>query len=711
MKDVEDSGHASTGRALGTASATWSAAEGLPFPLGATWLPDGSACNFALYSKHAENVTLLVYGPSDIVAPILAYPFDYLRNKSERIWHCRIPRAALDGAAFYAYRIDGPVPGGRDEWHHFDPEKILLDPYALRVYLPPTLDRMAASRPGSNVGKAPLSMLPGAAHRFDWRGSRAPRHEADTIIYEVHVRGFTANGNSGVDEALRGTYRGVVEKIPYLVKLGVTVVELMPVFQFDPSDDNYWGYSPLSFFAPHDGYLTGTAGGAHDEFDAMIHALHEAGIEVVLDVVYNHTTEGDERGPVYAYKGIDNSTYYLMSGYPEAPYQNFSGTGNTLNCANRYVRKLIMDSVRHWARDMRVDGFRFDLASVFARKADGTIDVDDVPLLSDLASDPALATLRVIVEPWDAAGVDQVSRAFPGVRTARWNSRFRDDVRRFVRGDPGLVGAIMRRLYGSDDLFPDDREHACHPFQSINYVTCHDGFTLHDLVAFDRKHNWANGQSNADGADENFSWNCGHEGVEGAPADVVAMRKRQVRNFCCLLLLANGTPMFRAGDEFMHTQQGNNNPWNQDNETSWIDWSKLEENADVFRFFRLMIDFRKRHPSLCRSRFWRDDVRWYGVGRDPDLGPDSRSLAFALHGTSQGDDDLYVLVNAWSAPLTFAVQEGAAGEWRRAVDTSLATPDDIVEAGDEAALATLSYRLPGRAIAVLARSPGTLDAA
>ena len=686
----------------GTVRSRWAATEGLPFPLGPTRIEEEDACNFALYSKHAESVTLLLYTESDIVNPVLAYRFDYLKNKTGRIWHCRIPFASMRSASYYAYSVEGPAPNGRFEWHWFDRDKILLDPYAKSVFFPAAFDRLAAVRPGSNAGRAPLGVLTVDSERFDWEGDHRPRHEADTVIYELHLGGFTRNPNSGVKDEARGTFAGLVEKIPYLKDLGITVVELMPVFQYDPSDGNYWGYMPLNFFSPHHGYLSDhTVKAQHNEFRDMIKALHLADIEVVLDVVYNHTGEGDHTGPVYSYKGIDNSTYYLMADRPGAPYENFSGTGNTLNGANRAVRKMIMDSVRHWAHEMHVDGFRFDLASLFTRNPDGSINAHDVPLLSDMASDPDLAHLRLIVEPWDAAGVYQLGRAFPGIMACQWNGRYRDDLRRFVKGDPGMVPALMRRLYGSDDLFPDDRMNAYHPHQSVNHVTSHDGFTLYDLVAYNQKRNLANGHDNTDGMADNLSWNCGWEGDEGAPPAVMTLRKRQVKNFCCLLFLSNGTPMMRAGDEFMHTQAGNNNPYNQDNAVGWIDWGRLHAHPDIFRFFKLMIAFRKAHPSLARSRFWREDVRWYGVGHDTDRSYESRSLAFALHGESQQDVDLYVMINAYWEELTFQIQEGAANAWRRVVDTSLESPFDFLEPGHERPLPALQYRVPGRAVVVL----------
>ena len=684
-------------------ASSWAAAEGLPFPLGATWIEEERAWNFALYSKHAESVTLLLYGEGDALHPLSSVALDYLRNKSGRVWHCRIPVERLGAARHYAYRIDGPSPQGRFEWHAFDREKILLDPYAKSVYLPPGFDRLAAARPGANDGKAPLGLIHADALHFAWEEEPRPRHESDAVIYELHVGGFTRNPNSGLPAQVRGTYAGVAEKIPYLRALGVTIVELMPVCQFDPSDGDYWGYSPINFFAPHDGYQHGRdIASQHNEFRQMVRALHDAGIEVLIDVVFNHTGEGDQHGPVYSYKGIDNSTYYLISDRPDAPYENFSGTGNTLNCANRAVRKMIIDSVHHWACEMHVDGFRFDLASVFARNADGSINLEEAPLLGDIAADPALSGIRVIVEPWDAAGAYQLGRAFRGSMASQWNGLFRDDVRRFVKGDPGMVAALMQRLYGSDDLFPDDRMNAYRPYQSINYVASHDGFTLYDLVSYDRRRNWANGHGNVDGPAENYSWNCGWEGDADVPAEAAALRRQQVKNFCCLLMLSNGIPMFRAGDEFLQTQGGNSNPHNQDNATAWLDWSRLQAHQDVFRFFRAMIAFRKSHPSLARSRFWREDVRWYGARGPVDLSFESRSLAFALHGASHGDVDLYVMINAWWQPLRFVVQETPAGGWCRVVDTARESPFDFLEPGSEASVDSPACELAPRSVVVLA---------
>ncbi len=368
------------------------------------------------------------------------------------------------------------------------------------------------------MGKAPLGVLYEDEPAFDWGDEQRRFHQHDLVIYEMHVRGFTRRTNSGVRPENRGTYRGVIEKIPYLKELGVTAVELLPVHQFDPQEGNYWGYMTLNFFAPHHAYASAHHE-AHDEFREMVRALHEADIEVILDVVFNHTAEGDHRGPCYSYKGIDNSTYYILSGNREHPYMNFSGTGNTLHCANRCVSRMILDSLRHWVVEGHVDGFRFDLASVFARQSDGSVKPGDSRIVSAIRSDPVLGKVRLIAEPWDAAGLYQLGTEFPGKRWFQWNGRFRDDVRRFVKGDAGLVPAIMRRLYGSDDLFPDDVMNACHPYQSVNYVNSHDGFTLYDQVSYNHRRNWANGHGNTDGHQENYSWNCGWEGDVKVPPE------------------------------------------------------------------------------------------------------------------------------------------------------------------------------------------------
>ena len=680
-------------------SPDWTRTEGSSLPAGVTWIEGEQAFNFAIHADHADSVSLLLYSPSDLVQPLLVYRFDHLRNKSGRVWHCRIPAAEIGEARFYAYSVSGT---NAVEPHAFDPQKILLDPYARGVHFPKEFDRDAARRDGSNVGRAPLGVLTAHRPEFDWRDDRSGYHQSDAIIYELHVKGFTKNENSGVDPSRAGTYAGLIDKIPYLKQLGVTIVELMPVFQRDPQEGDYWGYMPLNFFAPHAQYASNRwEGEQHLEFREMVRAFHQAGIEVVLDVVYNHTCEGDHAGPTYSFKGLGAASYYMLSGDPASPYANYSGTGNTLNFGKAHVRKMVMDSLRYWKDEMHVDGFRFDLASVFSRNTDGSLNWGDAPIFAEIAADPELARLRMIAEPWDT-GAYQLGRGFPGVTWLQWNGRFRDDIRKFVKGDGGLIPDVMRRLYGSDDFFPDSRADAYHAYQSVNYINSHDGFTLYDLVSFDQKHNWDNGHQNRDGMNDNYSWNCGHEGVIAVPPEVMALRRKQVKNFCCLLFLSNGTPMFRAGDEFLNTQFGNNNPYNQDNEIGWLDWNQLPANADIFRFFQKMIAFRKCHPTLGRSRFWREDIRWFGARGGADLSSDSHSVAFRLCGASQGDDDLYVMINAYWKPVEFDLQAGTPREWRRIVDTSLGSPDDFVDSG--ARLDEPTYRTAPRSVVVFLRS-------
>jgi isoamylase len=686
----------------------WAQVEGFPAPLGASWNSQTASWNFALYSKHATGVTLLLYGDSEFAEPLYRFPLDYLVNKSGRVWHCCIPESRIPGACYYAYTVDGPddpAAGLR-----FNPAKVLLDPYAKAVFFPPHFDREAAKGRGGNAGRAPLGVLEASRRHNGWDEPCRPRHTSDTVIYEMHVRGFTRRANSGVTDAHRGTFAGVIDKIPYLIDLGVTVVELLPVYQRDPQERNYWGYMPLSFFAPHTQYASaGTPEGAISEMQEMVKALHAAGIEVVLDVVYNHTVEGDEIGPTYSYRGIDNTTYYLLQ-EDRSRYRNDSGTGNVLHTANLAVRKMVIDSMRFWARDMHVDGFRFDLASIFTRRTDGSIDLDDPPMISAIDADRDFRHLRLIAEAWDLQSY-QLGRRFPGVEWYQWNDRFRDDVRSFVRGDHDAVGGLMTRVYGSSDQFPDGLLDAYHAYQSVNLITAHDGFCLYDLVSYNQKHNLANGENNTDGNTHNLSWNCGWEGDKGAPPEVLAVRRRQVENFCALLFLANGTPMFCAGDEFMHTQHGNNNPYNQDNETTWLDWDLLERNRDIHRFFKRMIAFRKAHPSIGRSRFWREDVRWYGLGPEVDWGESSMQVAYCLHGESQADCDLYVMVNAGADDVLFTVQEGTASEWRRVVDTGRPSPDDIVGEGEAPKLESLLHGVRSRSVVVLVRDRGTASPA
>lgn len=704
----------------------WESKEGSSSPLGPTWIPEERAYNFAIYSKYANRITLLLYHPDNVVTPVYSYDFDHFRNKTGRIWHARIPREQMRGARYYAYSIDGPLPSGnRFEQHAFNPQKILLDPYAKSVFFPPQFDRNAALGAGGSAGKAPLGVLCEEDLRFDWGNEHPPRHDSDLVVYEMHVRGFTMNPNAGVSSEKRGTFAGVVEKIPYLKELGVTAVELMPVFQFDATEPNYWGYMPMNFFSPHDRYAAQRcACGQRREFQQMVKSLHEADIEVILDVVYNHTGEGNEDGPTFSFKGIDSSTYYIPSQDPNHPYADFSGTGNTLDCANPAVRQLVVDSLRYWTREMHVDGFRFDLASVFSRNSDGSINTDDPPIFGDIASDPDLSKVRLIAEPWEgnanapnyelgvteeqASSADRfccpmcgrhqckcseitaaLHRSFPGIGWRQWNDKYRNTLRHFVKSDSGCVPDLMTRIYGSSEVFPDSLEEASRAYQSLNYVSSHDGLTLYDLVSYN----------------SNESWNCGGpDGGTNVRSDVMRLRKKQVKNFITLLMLSNGTPMFRAGDEFLQTQNGNPNPYNLDDFASWLDWSRLDAHRDIFRFFQKMIAFRKMHPSIARWTFWRDDIRWYGVGRGVDWSPESHSLAYCLHGSSQNDSDLYVMINAYWLPLEFNIQEGAASEWKRIVDTNFESPDDFHGLEAASRLSFLSYAVQPRSVVVLVRT-------
>ncbi len=668
----------------------WSRVQGSPTPLGAAWIDSAKAWNFTLYSTDATSVHLLIYGPNDFVNPIRSYEFDAATNKTVRVWHTLVAAADVPGAAYYAFKVDGPHDPGAGQL--FDADKVLLDPYARGIFLPPGFSRAAAAAPGANDGKAPLGILPPQSQNAIAASNRPVPHTSDLIIYEMHVRNFTNDPSSGLDDATRGTYAGVIAKIPHLKELGITAVELMPIHQWDPQEGSRWGYMTLGFFAAHNGYARGgDAQNAFAELRELVDALHAAGIEVILDVVYNHTTEGNQLGPNYSFRGIDNATYYLLNPDDYSEFINDSGCGNDLRTAHPAVRQLITDSLRYWAYALDVDGFRFDLASILTRDETGAISLDP-PVISEIGSDPRLANLRLIAEAWDPAAYE-LGRGFPGLTWRQWNGKFRDDVRSFVKGDESTVTALMTRLYGSTDLFHDDTLTDYRPCQSVNFIDCHDGLCMYDLVAYDN--------------DGQHSWNSVSPGEdEGSPA-VAALRKQQVKNFCTLLMLSNGTPMFCAGDEFMNTQQGNDNPYNFDDPTVWLNWNLISENQDVFRFFKYMIALRKAHRSIGRSTFWNQqnpDLQWYGVGTNPDESADSHSLAYSLKGATVGDAEIYVMINAWWEPLAFTIQEGAVSDWHVAVDTARPSPDDIFAPGSEAAIASLTYNVQPRSIVVLLHS-------
>ncbi len=516
-------------------------------------------------------------------------PLDPVANRTYHYWHAFVP--GVTNGQLYAYRVHGPDAPERGL--RFDPRKLLLDPYGRAIVTPPGYDRANAIAADGGMSRAMKNAVVDPA-AYDWEDDAHPRTpSARTIIYEMHVRGFTRHPSSGLGGDIRGTYAGLIEKIPYLRDLGITAVELLPVFHFDPQDAppdrvNYWGYSPLSFFAPHGPYSSRRDPlGPLDEFRDMVKALHRAGIEVILDVVFNHTAEGNENGPTLSFRGIANGAYYILE--PDRRYySNYSGCGNSLNANHPVVRRMILDSLRYWVVEMRVDGFRFDLASILARDEQGRV-LPNPPVLWDIETDPLLAGTKLIAEAWDAAGLYQVG-SFVGDSWKEWNGRFRDDARDFFRGEPGALRRFADRLVGSPGIFAHEHRE---PEQSVNFVTCHDGFTLNDLVSYNSKHNEANGEMNQDGSNDNKSWNCGIEGPTDDPG-VDDLRNRQVKNFLTATMLSIGVPMFLMGDECRHTQRGNNNPWCQDNDTSWLDWSLLERHADVHRFFRLLA-----HRGCC----------------------------------------------------------------------------------------------------------------
>jgi glycogen operon protein len=672
--------------------------DGTSAPLGATVVPGG--VNFSLFSKYATAVDLLLFDTAAAPEPSRVVPAE---GRTYHYWHAFVPDVVP--GQIYGYRARGPFvpPLGL----RFDGEKLLLDPYGRAVAVPDAYDRAAGARPGDNTAVAMKSVVVDTS-RYDWKGDRPlARPFAETIIYEMHVRGFTAHESAGLAPELRGTYAGLVEKIPYLEALGVTAVELLPIFQFDPQTAppgrvNYWGYQPVSCFAPHHAYSsTPDPLDVLDEFRDMVRALHRAGIEVILDVVFNHTAEGAADGPTQCYRGLANDFYYLLE-RDRSRYADFTGCGNTLNANHPIVRRLIQDSLRYWVTEMHVDGFRFDLASVLARDEAGR-PLPNAPVIWDIESDPVLAGTKLIAEAWDAAGMYQVG-SFAGDAWQEWNGRFRDDVRAFVKGDDHTVTRFARRLIGSPDIYEHEAREA---EQSVNFVTCHDGFTLNDLVSYDRKHNEANGDDNRDGSDDNVSWNCGVEGPTGDPA-IEALRNRQVKNCLAITLLSAGTPMILMGDEARRTQQGNNNAYCQDNEISWFDWSLVDRHADVHRFVRLLTAFRRRRDALAEPSLTLAQlvdgarIEWHGVVPGaPDWGAQSHSVAFTVRSLRRLL--LYGALNAYWEPLTFQLPiPPSARRWHRCIDTALPSPDDICRVEDAPAHTEATYVAQPRSVVILA---------
>jgi glycogen operon protein len=694
--------------------ATYALERGSPHPLGASPGPGG--VNFSLFSANATGVELLLFATHDAPEPFLVIRLDPSVNKSFHFWHIFV--RGLESGAHYAYRVDGPADPSAG--HRFNRNKVLIDPYA-RGNTNSVWNRVAACGPQDNVTTSMRSVVIDTSG-YDWEGDRPLcRPMEDAIIYEIHVRGFTQSPSSRVQRP--GTFLGIIEKIPYLKDLGVTAVELLPVFDFDEKAvlreangralTNYWGYSTMGFFAPQSAYCENPECGAHlREFRDMVKALHRAGIEVILDVVFNHTEEGNHLGPTFSFRGIDNRTHYFLVPWDLQYYMDYTGCGNTFNCNHPIGQKLIIECLRYWVREAHVDGFRFDEGSILSRGEDGAPCIHP-PVVWQIELDDELAACKVIAEAWDAAGLYQIGH-FPGDRWAEWNGRYRDDVRRFVKGDPGMVGAVASRLAGSADLY---ESRAQLPLNSINFITCHDGATLNDLVSYNEKHNEANGEGNRDGINENLSWNCGFEGESNDPA-VEGLRNRQVKNFAAILLLSRGVPMIVAGDEVRRTQKGNNNPYCQDNEISWFDWTLVEKNRDLLRFWKRMIEFRKRHAALRRGQFFTGaknergltDIAWHGTKLNNPGWNDSaaRALSATLAGFDR-DADLHIMLNMYWESLDFELPSVPGRIWSKAVDTSQPPPFDIAEFGYEPSVDANTCKVQGRSVMVLVNRATTTN--
>lgn len=652
-------------------------APGTPFPLGASLARGG--VNFSVYSKHSQQFNLLLFDHADAVTPSHTFPLDPKQHRTFHYWHVFVE--GLKPGQHYAFSI--PSDDRQPSLNANRSDAVLIDPYGKAMVLPEGHDRFSDSQ------NTPLKSIVTDESNYDWQGDRPPRRPfSETIIYEMHVRGLTQNPNSGVPPQRRGTYLGIIDKIPYLKQLGITAVELLPVFQFDPQDapkglTNYWGYSPISFFAPHAQYATdGKSLTAIREFREMVKALHAEGIEVILDVVYNHTAEGGRGGPTFCFKGLQNDAYYLLepdndddAAAPE--YSNYSGCGNTLNANHSIVRRMIMDSLRYWVQEMHVDGFRFDLASILSRDINGEPQTNP-PILWDIETDPVLSGTKLIAEAWDAAGLYQVGHFF-GDRWKEWNGRFRDDVRAFVKGDEGFAGQLVQRFLASPDIYGHrNRE----PEQSINFVTSHDGFTLRDLVSYNTKHNLQNREDNQDGHNENLSWNCGDEGPTDDPK-IEKLRTQQAKNLITLNVLSFGVPMLLMGDEVGRTQNGNNNAYCQDNETNWFNWDQVQENAEMLRFVQKLIQFRtelpkRNNPTLTLPEILQPaTITWHGTELEkPDWSESSRSVALTIQSPAKW---YHLIFNAYWEAIRFQVPSlpACSNGWQRIIDTSRSSPEDI----------------------------------
>jgi glycogen operon protein len=656
-------------------------------------------------------VELLLFDEHDDVEPAQVIRLDPNVNKTFRFWHVHV--RGLPAGAHYAYRVDG-LRDLSGQGYRYNRNKVLIDPYA-RGNNNALWNRGDACGPGDNLATSLRSVVIDMKD-YDWEGDRPlKRPMSESVIYEMHVGGFTRHPSAAVENP--GTFAGIIEKIPYLRELGVTAVELLPVMEFDDKEvlrdgtnggsplKNYWGYSTLSFFAPHRGYCLAPEEGTHlREFRDMVKALHRAGLEVILDVVFNHTSEGNHLGPTINFKGFGNEVYYHLVAGDKQYYMDYSGCGNTVNCNHPIAEKLIVDSLRFWVEEMHVDGFRFDEGSILSRGQNGA-PLAYPPVVWDIELCEPLMDTKIIAEAWDAAGLYQIGY-YPGNRWAEWNGRYRDDIRRFVKGEPGLVGPVASRISGSADIYQAGGHL---PINSINFVTCHDGFTLNDLVSYNAKHNEANGEGNADGMNDNLSWNCGQEGQTEDPA-VEVLRERQIKNFAAILMLSQGVPMLVAGDEIRRTQKGNNNAYCQDNDISWFDWDLARKNRHLFRFWKLLIGFRKRHPALHRRRFFNGqrnerglaDISWHGckLGRPGWDDPNARALAFTLAGIGE-EPDIHVMFNMYWEALDFELPSMKGWNWFLAADTAEIPPSDFAEPGNEKLIAAKEFQVQERSIVIL----------
>ncbi|GHU12316.1 glycogen operon protein GlgX homolog [Spirochaetia bacterium] len=702
---------------------------GNALPLGAELT--GTGVNFSLFSRHAKSVTLLVFENADAASPHAEIVLDKEKNKTGDIWHCHIP--GLKEGVCYLYRVDGPY--FPEKGFRFNRNKALIDPYAKALtdlgkwdfkaalgYNPDDPARDLSFSQDDDAQAQPRCIVVNNA--FDWQGDMPLNYPLRfSVLYETHIRGLTAHPDSGVQHP--GTYRGVIEKIPFFRELGVTSLEFLPLQEFTENEfprrnpqtgkllTNYWGYSTVTFFAPKGSYASDRTPGAQvREFKEMVRELHKAGLEVILDIVFNHTAEGSELGPTYSFRGLDNTIYYILN-ENKRYYQNYSGCGNTMNCNHPVVRYFIIDCLRYWVTEMHVDGFRFDLGSILGRDQQGRL-MENPPMLETIAEDPILSHTKIIAEAWDAGGAYQVGW-FPGGRWAEWNDRFRDEVRLYWRGDPNHTRHLATRLSGSSDLYLRDGRK---PFHSINFITSHDGFTMRDLVSYNGKHNEDNGEDNRDGSDNNCSYNNGAEGTTFDPV-VEQMRERIIKNFFTTMMVSLGTPMILGGDEMGRTQKGNNNAYCQDNEISWYDWTFPERNKGLFRFVREIIAFRRRHPGFMRPEFYtgRDgsynaipDITWFTEkGGVPDWDKIGYCIAFRMDGSKadiladKDDNDFFIMFNGNSKKVDFTVCDPLSGKrWVRAVDTAMKSPNDILAPGSEQPLDNpRKYPVQGRSMVIL----------